>query len=158
MTHVYRIAKESDLPKHCKIRKQDAHADLPPMRCEGDGFRGLSGSIVPRKNRKPKTTRKVTDYNEMLAFQLNEAQITHYCCEYMFDSERNWRIDFVFSGKLAVEIDGAVHRIKGRWEKSFEREQAIFFAGRRLLKVSTKQVRSGEAVDVIQRALAMLAA
>lgn len=107
--------------------------------------------------------KKFTDYNAMLGNQLSLANITdldstgNVWREYQFNNKRKWRLDFAWPViSLALEIDGAVHRIKGRWEKSFEREQALFFSGWRLLKVSTKQVRSGEAVQLIERALSMM--
>lgn len=104
-----------------------------------------------------KNTRKHTDYNAMLYQQYMLTGALRPITEYRFDPERKWRLDFCWpEHRLAVEIDGAVHRIKGRWKASFEREQALFFAGWRLLKVSTEQVRSGEALTLIEKALQLL--
>ena len=77
--------------------------------------------------------------------------------EYRFHETRKWRIDVAFPEiKLAVEVDGAVHRIKSRFHGDIKKHQALFFMGWRLLRVSTNQVRSGEASvmirDLIQHA------
>ncbi len=94
-------------------------------------------------------------YERMLVDQCINAGLGGFCGEYQFDDLRDWRIDIAFvEQKLAVEIDGAVHRIKSRFQADIEKSQALFFAGWRLLRVSPKQVREGDALVMIRRALA----
>ena len=106
-------------------------------------------SVIPNGKLKPR-------YEQMLAQQVIEAKLPPAISEYYFDALRQWRIDLAWPlrGKLAVEIDSSVHRINARFQADMEKHQALFFAGWRLLRVSTKQVRNGEAVELIRRALA----
>ena len=107
-----------------------------------------------RKASGRKMGRGYPDYEEMLAGQLKLAGVTGFVRQYRFCAGRRYRADFFFPDRnLIVEIEGQVHAIKGRWKASFERDQVIFFLLIRLLKVSTAQVRGGEALSVIERAL-----
>lgn len=94
------------------------------------------------------------DYAVRLEQQCIALNILDCVREYRFHETRKWRIDLAFPDMkppLAVEVDGAVHRIKARFHSDIEKHQALFFAGWRLLRVSTKQVRIGEAVRLIER-------
>ena len=46
-----------------------------------------------------------------------------------------------------------VHRIKGRFKADIERQQYLFLLGWRWFPVSPEQVRNGEALDLVRRAL-----
>lgn len=93
-------------------------------------------------------------YEKILVEQCLASGITGFCGEYLFDDDRNWRIDLAWpQQKLAVEIDGSVHRIKARFQADIEKHQALFFAGWRLLRVSTHQVRDRVALRLIEMAL-----
>lgn len=96
------------------------------------------------------------DYEETLAHALmsNTFGLSRFERQYLFAPGRKYRADFFFPDhNLIVEIDGAVHRIKARFKADIERDQVIFFLGYRKLRISTAQVRSGEAVQLIERAL-----
>lgn len=142
---------------------------------------GRSGVIVkadaPAKPEKrshgavmqPKRHAKGTDYSRRLAQQIRDAGLRQPILEYAFDRQlegtglRDWRIDLaypswtVMSGRrgkpLAVEVDGAAHRIKARHKGDFTKHQALFASGWDLLRVSTEQVRNGEALELVRRAL-----
>lgn len=104
----------------------------------------------PKKNMRAKP-----GYEGVLAGQCAGLGLPPCEREYRFNLQRRWRVDLAWPGKmLAVEIDGAVHRIKARFHADIEKHQALFFAGWRLLRVSTQQVRSGDAVKLVQGALA----
>jgi hypothetical protein len=55
---------------------------------------------------------------------------------------------------LAVEIDGAVHRIKGRFKADLERHNVAQMLGWRVLRFSTADVKSAKAVDAVRAVLA----
>ena len=102
--------------------------------------------------------RSSPDYEEMLARQLIAASWAglkiSYIRQYAFAKGRKYRADFFFpSHGIIVEVEGQAHSIKGRWKDGILRDQVIFGLGYRLLKVGTWQVRSGEAVTLVQRAL-----
>ena len=74
--------------------------------------------------------------------------------EYRFHATRGWRFDLCWPAlKLAVEVDGAVHRIKERFLADMEKHQAAFAAGWRVLRVAPRQVRNGAAVELVRQAL-----
>ena len=63
---------------------------------------------------------------------------------------RKWRCDFYFREKdLAVEIEGGVHRIKGRFVRDVAKYNALARAGVMVLRYTTAMVRSGEAIDEV---------
>ena len=60
----------------------------------------------------------------------------------------DFRLDFAWPqlGKLAVEVDGEVHRIRDRFHGDIRRNALILLAGWRVLHVDGRRVRSGDAV------------
>jgi very-short-patch-repair endonuclease len=88
-------------------------------------------------------------WEDMLAMQLDEAGIA-YVREYQFVPARRFRFDFRVGLDLAVEIDGAVHRIKGRFHSDIDKHQLALLHGFRVLRVSPMQVRSGSALNLIR--------
>lgn len=79
--------------------------------------------------------------------------------EMRFHPTRRWRFDYAWPEcLLAVEVDGAIF-VAGRHtrgvgvEKDMEKFAEAMLAGWRVLRVSTGQVRSGQALTWIQRAL-----
>lgn len=68
---------------------------------------------------------------------------------------RKWALDFAWPDRmLAVEVDGAVHRIKGRFAADLERSVVLTLLGWRVLRFSPAQVESAQAIDVVERVLA----
>ena len=93
--------------------------------------------------------------SRLLADQIAAAGLQAPILEYRFAPPRKWRADLAYPERhLLIEIDGAVHRIKGRFQADLERDQAIFFGNWEKLRVSPAQVRSGEALKLVRRALA----
>lgn len=88
------------------------------------------------------------------AAQLDQAHIA-YRREFKFLPGRRFRFDFMILGSaVAVEIDGAVHRIKGRFTGDREKGNLALLAGWRVLHVAPAQVRSGEALALLRLLLA----
>ena len=74
--------------------------------------------------------------------------------EHVFHERRGWRCDLAWPDlKIACEVDGGVHRIKGRFLGDIEKHNALTLAGWRWLRVTPAQVRNGEAVGLIKQAL-----
>jgi hypothetical protein len=121
----------------------------------------FSTILARRKSRKPAAPKKARlatgdENSRLLAGQLELAGFPAPTLEYRFAAPRKWRADLAYPDKrLLIEIDGAVHRIKARFKADLARDQAIFFmSGWRKLRVSPAQVRSGEALELVKRALA----
>ena len=69
-------------------------------------------------------------------------------------SGRSWRADIAFlSARLLVEVDGGVHMLRKRFDADIPKSQAALALGYRVLRVSPKQVASGEALEHVRRAL-----
>lgn len=78
--------------------------------------------------------------------------------EVEFDPKRRWRVDFMLDGKLAVEVEGGAwsqgRHVRGAgFIADCRKYNALTLAGYRLLRFSTSQVESGEAIDTILEAL-----
>lgn len=74
--------------------------------------------------------------------------------ELIFSTERNWRVDVASPDlRIAVEIEGGVHRIKKRFEGDMDKYNALSRAGYALLRVRPKEVDSGQALEKIKSLL-----
>lgn len=99
-----------------------------------------------------------TDYARMLAQQIKKAGLPTPVLEYCFDAQldgtgRSWRFDLAWPGWLAIEVDGGAHTVKEKFKRDIEKHQAAFKLGYKLLRVSPEQVRNGEALELVRRAL-----
>ncbi len=93
-------------------------------------------------------------YADMLAFQCSLAGLPAFEREHVFAAPRKWRFDLALPPLLfAVEVDGAVHRIKERFNRDLEKHQAAFLARWSVFRVSPAQVKSGEALHLVEQAL-----
>jgi very-short-patch-repair endonuclease len=94
----------------------------------------------------------------LLAWQMDAVGMT-YVSEYRFHEERKWRVDFAFErARLAIEIEGGGwvngrHNRGAGMEKDIEKYNALTLAGWRLLRFSGAMVKSGLALQTIERAL-----
>ena len=93
----------------------------------------------------------------MLASQCELVKLDAPTREYRFHPDRKWRIDLCWiDRRLALEVEGEVHRISDKFKRDLEKYQALFFAGFRLLRVSPAQVKNGTALRMVERALETL--
>lgn len=61
---------------------------------------------------------------------------------------RKFRLDFSYPDKkIALECDGSVHRIKGRFKTDQERKNLLVLSGWRVLYVGMEHICSGQAVE-----------
>jgi very-short-patch-repair endonuclease len=92
-------------------------------------------------------------WESQLAAQLDAAGIT-YARELRFLRERKFRFDFAFPGpRVAVEIDGVVHRTAKRFASDREKLNLAMLAGWRVLHVTSANVRDGRALALIRQLL-----
>lgn len=92
----------------------------------------------------PKAGSKI---EELLAFQIKAAGLPEPVREYRHIPGRRFRLDFAWvDQKIGVECQGMVHRIKRQFENDIFKRQLGLMAGWRILEVSGKTVRSGQAV------------
>jgi len=117
---------------------------------------GKRKQAVPRKLEVPTLVKekKKWDYEGALATQLVNAGITGFEREYPWLEGRKYRADLAFPTKnIIVEIEGGAHRIKGRFLADIRKSQDAVTNGWWLLRVSTRDVITGEALSVIKRVL-----
>ncbi len=68
--------------------------------------------------------------------------------EYKFHPQRDWRLDYAWpEKKLAVEVQGMVHRIRTRFLSDVEKLAMAQIHGWRVLLVAGRDVRSGRAAS-----------
>lgn len=114
---------------------------------------GKKGGKNPLKGVGGRNRGKQQGYERRLAEQCHALGLPPPVLEYRFHPVRKWRIDLAWPDRLlAVEVEGAVHRIHKQFDADILRQQALFFEGWRLLRIATRQVRDGTAVKLIQRA------
>lgn len=72
--------------------------------------------------------------------------------EHCFHASRGWRLDLAWPDlKAACEVDGMVHRIKGRFLADIERHNELVLAGWRWIRVTPRMVETGEAMAWVRR-------
>lgn len=108
----------------------------------------------------------MSDGEETLAFQLKAAKIP-FEREYQFHPDRRWRLDFllrcdkwgksVHAGTWAVEVEGGAftggHKRGKAADTDTEKANEALLMGWKVLRFTTAQVNSGEALATIERAL-----
>ena len=107
-----------------------------------------------------------SDLEELLAFQLKAAGL-RLEREYRFHPQRQWRFDFASPTKrLAVEVEGVAFKGHGKAAhldgrhvrpKGFEEDAAKYaeaaILGWRVLRVTGRMVKRGQALAYVERAL-----
>jgi very-short-patch-repair endonuclease len=105
--------------------------------------------VVPEapRARRAGTKRGPSPLELAFAEQLSIVRIAAPVREHRFLAERNFRLDFAWpSQRVAVEVQGMVHRIKGRFKADIEKRALALLAGWRVLEVSGAEIRSGQAI------------
>lgn len=105
----------------------------------------------------------MSDIEEELAFQLRAVGIA--CIrEYIFSPLRNWRADFYIQPQILVEVEGIIYRPRDAGDKSrhttpkgyqndCEKYNHAQLLGYMVLRFTQKQVKSGEALNTIEKAI-----
>lgn len=80
--------------------------------------------------------------------------------EYKFHPTRRWRFDFAWPDEmLALEVEGGTHHGKSRhttgvgFNKDCEKYNEATVLGWRILRVDSKQVKSGQALKWVEKTL-----
>lgn len=102
----------------------------------------------------------MSNLEETLVLQMKAAG---YPCperEYRFHPTRRWRFDFAFPAvQLAVEIEGGIysarsgHRSVTGMRRDMEKYNEAALLGWRVLRFSEREVRNGDALQIVERAL-----
>lgn len=88
--------------------------------------------------------------------QLRANGITDFERGWFFIVGRDFELDFAFpKRKLAVEVQGMAHRIKGKWKRDIEKRALAMLEGWRVLEVDGATIRDGRAIEWTKRMLAL---
>lgn len=104
----------------------------------------------------PQATHAKTDrWPLFLRDQIVAAGLPEPYREHCWHRTRNWRLDLAYPDRrLAIEVDGAVHRIKGRYLADIERHNALVLAHWRYIRVTPRMVQTGQALELVRELLA----
>lgn len=105
----------------------------------------------------PRVTAQGKDkYPAMLAEQIALAGLGVAEMEYRFHPTRKWRFDLAFNRatvKVAIEIEGQVHKIGEKWLRDLEKHNESMLMGWCTLRVTPDMVRDCSALELVRRAL-----
>ena len=102
----------------------------------------------------------LSDLEDKLEFQLKSAKITGFTREYKFHSKRRWRLDFAWiDQKIGVEVEGGIwlprsgHNTGVGISRDVEKGNALTLLGWKLIRVTGKMIKNGEALNIIESIL-----
>lgn len=106
------------------------------------------GAAKVRKIRKvTPPQRALSEIEAIFDLQMRAEKLPPSLMNYQFDETRGWMLDRAWPDqKLAVEIDGHVHRIKKQFESDCEKFAMALIMGWTVLHVTGKNVRSRRGV------------
>lgn len=93
-----------------------------------------------------------------LASHLNAYKLS-FEREYRYHKTRRWRFDFAFPDrKLGIEIEGGIwvggrHTRASGFERDCEKYNAAVLEGWKVLRFTSRHIRSGEAIKTILEAI-----
>lgn len=67
---------------------------------------------------------------------------------WFFMNNRDFELDRAWpEQKIAIEVQGMAHRIKGKWKRDIEKRALAMLAGWRVLEVDGSSIRDGRAIQ-----------
>src|SRR4051812_26009325 len=103
--------------------------------------------------------KRVSKLEEQLAYQIRVAKLPVPAREFVFAPPRRWRFDFAWLDRaLAVEVEGGIfmagrHSRGAGFRADAEKYNTATLMGWRVLKFTDREIKTGEALTWIQRAL-----
>lgn len=90
----------------------------------------------------------------LLALQIRALKLPVPERNYRWMTGRRYEWDFAYPDrKIAIEVQGMVHRIKSKWERDIFKRAYGLLDGWRVLEVSGETIRSGVAIQWIEKLL-----
>ena len=112
-------------------------------------FNRLAGRPEPLPGvavRMLKATAGRSEIEESMAQQIKLLGLPEPVRQHKYLEDRRYRADFAWpQHKLALEVQGAVHRITGRFKAEFERRFLLQLHGWTVIEAGGDEVRSGRA-------------
>jgi very-short-patch-repair endonuclease len=111
-------------------------------------------SMKVKRPRGKAASGKASEIEALMDEQLRDYGLPPYERQHAPLEDRKFRIDFAWPDRMiGLEVDGAVHRIKGSFKQSFERNYQLMLLGWTVLHVGGDEVRKGIAIQWIQNIL-----
>ena len=130
---------------HLRLNEQELREILQRFKRAAPNV--TQGTPEAPRARKAGTRRGPSPLELAFAEQLSILRVPAPVREHRFLAERNFRLDFAWPPqRVAVEVQGMVHRIKGRFRADIEKRALALLAGWRVLEVSGAEIRSGQAI------------
>lgn len=130
-----------------QLRVKKPQASNPPLVAPLTTGHGIGGA----RSRKVEVARTQSNLEVMLEFDIEKSGLPAAKRNYRFHGTRKWELDFAWPDrKLAVEVQGMVHRIKARFEADVEKRYHALEAGWTVLEVSGKTIRDGRAITWLE--------
>ncbi len=113
------------------------------------------------KSRKNIGRCELSEIETMFEWMLRASKIEGWEREYRFHPKRRWRFDFAWPNhifKFALEIEGGTwnkgRHVRGKgFEDDCEKYNEALLLGWRVIRVTTKQVEVGKALEWVERLL-----
>ena len=135
MSNTLRLSEDEARVLIARINKNAGRATLEPAR----------DIVTP-----PPIPKGPSELEVMLSQQLDLLRLPAAVREYQAIPGRKFRIDFAWPDRfIGVEVQGMVHRIKGRFLRDTEKSCLHILHGWRVLPVSGNDIRSGRAASWI---------
>lgn len=104
-------------------------------------------------------SRKESQLERRFDQQLEQAWLPEPRKNWFFLNNRNFEFDRAWPAlKVAVEVQGMAHRIKGKFKADIEKRALAMLAGWRVLEVDGASIRDGRAIEWSKQLLASEAA
>jgi very-short-patch-repair endonuclease len=122
------------------------------------GWKKTEGNVTTHCIERPGTSSKTvrrSELEEQLKLQLLASGIKGFIHQHQPLLPRKWSLDFaMLDKKLAVEVQGMVHRIKDKFQRDIEKRAELMLNGWRVLEVDGEAIKDGRALGWIKRLLA----
>lgn len=114
-----------------------------------------SGKVpAPRPWPAPEKAEQPDRWPLVLRDQIIGAGLPEPYREFCWHPTRNFRADLAWPDrKFIVEVDGAVHRVKGKFERDIERHNLLVQARWVYIRVTPDMVRAGDALQWVKEFL-----
>ncbi len=124
------------------------------LRMTEEQFKALQGRGKPKARPKEEKAQTPSEIEELLAEQIRQAGLPEPVREYHHLRGSKHRLDFAWPDRMiGCEVQGNVHRIKGRFEADITKRAAGLLQGWRILEVSGRAIRDGRAIDWLREIL-----
>lgn len=131
--------------------------DIADYERKAKGWKRTEGNVTTHRIERPggssKTLRR-SELEELLKLQLVASGIKGFVQQHQPLLPRRWSLDFSMPPqKLAVEVQGMVHRIKDKFRRDIEKRAELMLDGWKVLEVDGEAIKDGRALAWIKRLL-----